>query len=187
VLFFEYIPYSFADWLRDDPSGKATIVERQFAEIVRSLRDLELLHLDGHFGNMRTDGNQIYLTDFGLATSPRFDLSADEREFVRRHADHDAGYAAMRLVNWLVTAVCGVPTPISGGPVERNDYVERCAGGDVPDGVPAHVSAILKRHAPTAARMNSFYWRLFDGDVGAEFPLGKKRNRATSPWGVPSS
>ena len=29
----------------------------------------------------------------------------------------------MRLVNWLVTTVCGVPMPTSGGPVDRNAYV----------------------------------------------------------------
>jgi hypothetical protein len=31
--------------------------------------------VDGHFGNMRAAGDRIYLPDFGLATSPRFDLS----------------------------------------------------------------------------------------------------------------
>ena len=56
--------------------------------------------MDGHFGNMRTDMERIYLTDFGLATSPHFDLSTAEHDFVRRHATHDADYAAMLLVNW---------------------------------------------------------------------------------------
>jgi hypothetical protein len=54
----------------------------------------------------RTDGERVYLTDSGPATSPHFDLSAAERDFAARHATHDAGYAAMRLVNWLVTDVC---------------------------------------------------------------------------------
>jgi hypothetical protein len=52
--------------------------------VVAFLRDRELLHLDGHLGNLRTDGERLYLTDFGLVTSPRFDLSA-------------AGYAAVRM------------------------------------------------------------------------------------------
>lgn len=170
VLFCEYIPHPLPDWLRVDPAAKAVTVERQFTHIVTFLRERELLHMDGHLGNMRTDGERIYLTDFGLATSPRFDLSADEREFVGRHADHDAEYAAMRLVNWLVTSVCGVPLPESGGPVARNEYVVRCADGFVPDGVPPAVAAILARHAPAAARMNAFYWRLFDGEIHAEYP-----------------
>ena len=44
-----------------------------------------------------TDGERIYLADFGLATSPRFDLSATERDFAERNITHDAGYAAMPI------------------------------------------------------------------------------------------
>ncbi|MGC0365936.1 hypothetical protein ABH922_003920 [Rhodococcus sp. 27YEA15] len=169
VLFFEYIPHSVVDWLREGPAGKATWVEHQFADVVTFLEDRELLHMDGHFGNMRTDGHQIYLCDFGLATSPRFELSAAERTFANRHATHDADYAAMLLVDWLVTAVGGVPSPTSGGPTARNEYVRRCAGGVIADDIPPEVAEILARHAPVAARMNAFYWRLFDGDVEAEY------------------
>ncbi|MGW4115117.1 serine/threonine protein phosphatase [Actinosynnema sp. NPDC004786] len=170
VLCCEHIPYPVADWLDDDPVGKAGAVERQLAEIVTSLRRRELLHMDGHFGNVRTDGERLYLTDFGLATSPRFDLSDAERDFVRRNAAHDADYAAMRLVNWLVTSVCGVTTPAGGAPAARNDYVRRCAEGHIPSDVPPAVAAVLARHAPAAAMMNAFYWRLFDGETDAEYP-----------------
>jgi hypothetical protein len=76
----------------------------------------------------------------------------------------------MQLVNWLVTAVCGVAMPASGGQAARNQYVSRCANGHIPDGLPPAVAAILTRHAPAAARMNSFYWSLFGGDVHAEYP-----------------
>ena len=170
VLFSEYIPCPLPRWLRDDPAGKAGTVEQQLSHITGFLRSRELLHMDGHFGNMVTDGERICLTDFGLATSPRFDLSAAERDFAQRHLTHDAGYAAMALVNWLVTAVCGIAAPPSGGPVARNQYVNRCAAGHVPDDVPPAVAAILTRHAPAAARMNSFYWSLFGGDVHTEYP-----------------
>jgi hypothetical protein len=166
VLFFEYLPDSLRSWLAHDPAIKAAALERRLAEIVAFLRSRQLLHLDGHFDNLRADGERICLTDFGLATSPHFDLSPAERDFVRRNATHDAGYAAMRLVNWLVTAVCGA----SSTPSARNEYVARCAAGTIPAEVPPPVAAILTRHAPTAARMNSFYWQLFDGDMSAEYP-----------------
>lgn len=170
VLFCEYVPHPALDWLSEDPVGKAAFVERQFAHIVEFLRGKQLLHMDGHFGNLRTDGERIYLTDFGLVTSPRFDLSAAERDFVQRHVAHDEGYAAMRLVNWLVMHACGVPVPADGVPRARNEYVIRCAAGHIPHDVPPVVAAILARHAPAAATMNAFYWRLFDGEVHAEFP-----------------
>jgi len=56
VLFCEYIPHPILDWLRENPARKAATVERQFSQIVMFLRGRELLHMDGHFGNMRTDG-----------------------------------------------------------------------------------------------------------------------------------
>jgi hypothetical protein len=80
----------------------------------------------------------------------------------------DAG--AVRLVNWLVTTVCGVPVPAGDRPVDRNTYVRRCANGDIPPDVPGTVAEILSRHAPAAARMNDFCWRLFDGDIEAAYP-----------------
>jgi hypothetical protein len=170
VLFLEYVRYPGLDWLNEDPVGRAETTERQLSEVVAFLRNRELLHMDGHFGNKISDGDRIYLVDFGLATSPRFELSDAERDFVAHHVGHDAGYAAMGLVNWLVTAVCGVLVPASGGPVARNEYVRRCARGAIPSGVPAAVAEVLARHAPAAARMNDFVWRLFGGEVNAEYP-----------------
>jgi hypothetical protein len=169
VLFLGYLPGRLPDWL-GDPEGRAEDVERQLFEAVAFLQSRELLHLDGHFGNMRADDDRIYLVDLGLATSPRFDLSERERDFVERNAHHDADYASMRLVNWLVTTVCGVPMPASGGPVARNAYVRRCADGHIPRDVPTAVSRILVRHAAAAARMNDFCWRLVDGDIHAQYP-----------------
>jgi len=168
VLFFEYVPYPLLDRL-NDPVGQAQTLERQLFEIVAFLRTRQVLHMDGHFANMRADDTQIYLADFGLATSPKFDLSSAERDYVARHLDHDGDYAAMQLVNWLVITVCGVPVPASGGPVARNAYVRRCASGDIPQDVPASVVGILRRHAPAAARMNEFHWRLYDGDIHAQY------------------
>lgn len=165
VLFQEYLPSPLRDRLSADPVGTAAMLERQLAGIVGVLREERLLHMDGHFGNMRFDQGRVCLTDFGLATSPRFELSPAEREFVSRNGSHDAGYATMVLVNWLVTAVCGPRVP-----AERNAYVRRCADGLVPEDVPPPVAAILARHAADAARMNDFYWSLFGGDVHAPYP-----------------
>ncbi|MBY8851151.1 serine/threonine protein phosphatase [Saccharothrix longispora] len=173
VLFFEHLAHPVSVLLDEDPVGRAEEVERQLLRITAFLRDRRLLHMDGHLGNMRTDGERVFLTDFGLATSPDFDLSAAERDFVRRNAGHDVDYAAARLVNWLVTAVCGVPA--ERVPAARDEYVLRCATDGVPDDVPPHVAAILTRHAPVAARVNAFYWRLFDGDVHAEYPAACTR------------
>ncbi|AEV82498.1 hypothetical protein ACWT_1480 [Actinoplanes sp. SE50] len=167
VLFLEHLPDALPGWL-SDPVGRAATVERQLFEMVAFLRSHEVLHLDGHFGNIRADEDRLYLVDFGLATSPRFDLSGTERDFAADNAGHDADYASMRLVNWLITATCSVPA--GGGPVARNRLVRRCATGDIPPEVPAPVAEIIARHAPAAARMNEFCRRLFDGDLRAAYP-----------------
>lgn len=86
VMIWEHSPHPLAPWLADDPVGKAISVEQQLLEITRVLHDRGLLHMDGHFHNMRVDGGRIYLTDFGLATSAGFDLTTAEHDFVRRNA-----------------------------------------------------------------------------------------------------
>jgi hypothetical protein len=185
VLFLEHLPDGLPRWL-SDPIGKAAVVERQLFEMVAFLRHREVLHLDGHFGNIRADDDRLYLVDFGLATSLRFDLSDAEREFAARNADHDADYASMRLVNWLVTSVCGVPVPTAGDSVARNRFVQRCATGDIPPDVPTHVAEIIARHAPAAARMNEFCCRLFDGDLHAAYPGKPIQGAQTYPVGPQS-
>ena len=168
VLFFEYLPNSLLDRLTD-PVGQAETLEWQLFEIVAFLKSRLVLHMDGHFANMLADDNRSYLVDFVLATSPTFELSRVERDYVARHHNHDGDFAAMQLVNWLVISVCAVPVPASGGPVARNAYVRRCASGDIPQDVPASVAGILCRHAPAAARMNEFHWRLYDGVIRAQY------------------
>ncbi len=168
VLFLEHLPDRLVDWL-NDPLVSAETVERQLFEAVAFLRRRQVLHMDGHFGNMRADDHQIYLVDLGLATSPRFDLSTAERDFVTNNVDHDADYAAMRIMNWLVTTVCELPASTRGDLAARNAYVRRCASGDIPHDVPAVVAGILARHAPAAAEMNDFCWRLVDGDIHAQY------------------
>jgi hypothetical protein len=170
VLFCEYVPYPVAGWLEDDPSGKAEAFERQLLEIVHFLRGQELLHMDGNFDNMRTDGTTLHFVDFGLATSPRFDLSPAERDFADRNASYDINYASMRLVHWMATSVCGVTIPSTGDLTARSQFVRRCADGHLPEGLPPAVAGILTRHAAIADSTNNFYRRLFDGDLYALYP-----------------
>ncbi len=171
VLITEFVPDRVTDWLREDPAGRADAFERRLFEGVASLRDHELLHLDLGLDNLRTDGDRIHFVDFGLATSPRFDLSAAERAFVDRLATYDADYAAMRLVLWLAAALCGVTKQASTGDVDlRGAFLRRCAEGRFPEGLPPAITGILSRHAPTAARTYDFFRRLFGGELHTAYP-----------------
>jgi hypothetical protein len=146
------------------------MVQRHLPADIAFLNSHGLLHFDAHFRNILTDGHRLYLGDLGLATSPRFDLSTDEQNFARRNLSHDAGYAVMELVNWLVTNVVGVAVPETGGPVDRNTYIRRCAAGTQPAGIPAPISAVISRYAPVATVMNDFYWKLFGDSRAAPYP-----------------
>ncbi|WP_198955367.1 hypothetical protein [Kineosporia sp. R_H_3] len=96
VLFLEHLPDGLSGWL-SDPIGRAAAVEQHLFEMVSFLRHREVLHLDRHFGNVRADDDRLYLVDFGLATSPRFDLSAAERDFAARTPPMTA---TTRLCGW---------------------------------------------------------------------------------------
>lgn len=77
-----------------------------------------------------------------------------------------------RLVNWLVTALSGAVDPANpAGPVDRNEYVRRCAEGADPPNVPAAAAAVIKRYAPIAVVMNDFYWKLHLQDRTTPYPV----------------
>jgi hypothetical protein len=156
VLFLEHIPHNLTDWLASHPpQDTAAMVEHGLLSTSSFLTSHDLVHFDAHFANILTDGERLYVADFGLATSPRFDLSEVERDFLRLNSTHDVAYALMRLVNWLVTTRHN-----SYHPAERNEIVRQYVNRNDP----------LSHYAPTAVVMNDFYWQLFDGNTTTPYP-----------------
>ncbi|GAA4931223.1 hypothetical protein HD597_004987 [Nonomuraea thailandensis] len=186
VLFQEFIPYTLDDWLaarstagQDAVTAACAMVESCLLTDVAFMNGQGLIHFDGHFGNILTDGERLYIADLGLATSSRFDLSEQEIGFLERNRTHDLGYALMRLVNWLVTNVCGVPMSSDGRQGRRNAYIRACADGADPAGAPPAAAAVIRRYAPVAAAMNDFYWDLYGTSRTTPYP-SEKIERATS-------
>jgi hypothetical protein len=96
VLFAEYIPQVLRAWLggqldrgQEAVASACTMLERSLRAGLAFMNRNGLLHFDAHFGNILTDGQRLYFADLGLATSPRFDLSAAESDFVGRNLSHD--------------------------------------------------------------------------------------------------
>jgi hypothetical protein len=177
VLFLEYLPQTLHAWLTSQldagPEATAaacTMVRRRLSADVAFMNANGLLHFDAHFRNILTDGHRLYLGDLGLANSPRFDLSADERDFLVRNAGHDACYVLRELLNWMVAHVVGIAAPQTGGPVERYDYLRRCAAGTRPTGVPEPVAELINRYAPAVAVLNDFYWDVFGVSRSTPYP-----------------
>lgn len=177
VLFLEFIPYNLHDWLATQIADSDEAITSACATVeYRLLTDVAfmnakgLMHFDAHFRNVLTDGQRLYFADLGLATSPRFRLSAEEMSFIGQNRTHDACYAMTQLVNWLVVNVCGIAVPDTGGPVERNEYILACARGAEPVDAPASIAAVIRRYAPVAAVMNDFYWDLFGLSRATPYP-----------------
>jgi hypothetical protein len=169
VLFCEYVPHGLHQWLTEQTAGDAAcgMVARGLLEAVSFMNASGLVHFDAHFGNIRTDGDRLYLTDFGLATAGRFELSADELAFLRLHRSHDGCYTMTQLVNHLVVDLLGTT-----GPAERNAAVRRCAEGTADLGqLPTVAASVIRRYAPVAVVVNDFYWRLRTVDRRLPYPV----------------
>lgn len=101
VLFLEHVPHALSSWLVQHPDRCEGALEG-LANAIAFLRAQGIVHFDAHFFNILTDGEQVYLTDFGLALARRFDLRADERQFLADHEYYDYGEVLWSLGYLLV-------------------------------------------------------------------------------------
>lgn len=173
VLFCEYIPHTLNDWLtaqvaigEEAASSAFTMVDSNLRSAVSYMNGNGLLHFDVHFRNVLTDGHRVYISDFGLATSCRFELSDFELAFLELNRAHDGCYVVTEFVNWLVTVLCGTVNRD-----ERIDFIRRFAQGDEPVEVMDSAAGIIKRYAPIALVMNEFYSRLRLDSRSTLFPV----------------
>lgn len=172
ALFLEYIPQNLHDWLDVQVKADDETAERACAMVARELEAgtsfmnaRGLLHFDGHFQNILTDGKRLFFTDYGLAISSRFDLSKEEGDFFAGHRTYDRCYTVTHLVIWLVTALYGYEGD------ERGAFVRACARGERPTGIPSQVAEILTRYAPVAAVMTDYYREFRFGSRQTPYPL----------------
>ena len=90
ALFLEYIPYTFSKWLGKNVQQLESFIN-EMLDTIAFLRRNGIIHFDVHFNNILTDGNKLYLTDFGLVLNKHFDLSEAERAFFTKHTLYDYG------------------------------------------------------------------------------------------------
>ncbi|WP_246363501.1 protein kinase family protein [Nonomuraea rhodomycinica] len=177
TLFLEYIPRNLNQWLQErvragDADRACALADQGVRAAVSFLNTGGLLHFDAHFDNILTDGRRVYLTDFGQATSTRFELSPAEQLFYHRHLTFDRTYTLTYLVNWLAGAFHGADWP------GRRVLVRGWAAGERPAGVPGEVAALLSRHSPLATVLNDFYHALQRESRTTPYPLEEIRQVA---------
>jgi hypothetical protein len=158
VFFLEYIPQTLYKWLgaRVSEGGDAAAVAVQFVEkSLEATNDFMIsqgfLHCDAHFQNILTDGHLLYLSDFGLALSTKFDLSNEEINFFSAHKTYDRCSAALSLLHSVITNSFGKEK----WQLALRDYLK----GDRDQLHPVIESAV-KRNAPIAQVFDEFYQTL---------------------------
>jgi hypothetical protein len=182
TLFLEHVPHVLSGWLPRELARGAGAADVALAMVERSLRtdvvlmnESGLFHFDAHFDNILTDGQRLYFADFGLATSPSFELSATESDFLATNRSHDACHTITRLVDLLVTELTDAP-----GWEARNETICRVADGEKLDGLLPAASAAIVRYAPIAVVINEFYRQLHLVDRNAPYPLEDVRRACAS-------
>ncbi|WP_339383383.1 protein kinase domain-containing protein [Oculatella sp. LEGE 06141] len=96
VLLLEYIPHILETWLQENPHQLQKTLNDLWRTIA-FLRAKGIIHFDAHFRNILTDGEQIYLTDFGLALDKSFALTEDETVFFEQNSLYDYGEVLRNL------------------------------------------------------------------------------------------
>jgi hypothetical protein len=181
ALFLEYIPQNLHEWLGERMAAGAesadeacALVERELAAGIAFMNSRDLLHFDAHFQNILTDGHRLYVADYGLALSTRFDLSPEESAFFEGHRSYDRAYSQSYLVSWLVTELYGYDRE------EREAQIRAYARGERPTGIPDTAAALVTRHAPLTAVMTDFFRRFRDESRETPYPLDELRRLGLS-------
>lgn len=176
TLFLEYLPQVLPDWLErsahDDSqaaNGVLAAVEHSLRSGVAFMNASGLFHFDAHFRNILADDQGLYFADFGLATSPSFNLSESESKFLAANRSHDTCHTITRLVDWIVSAFTDVPDWEA-----RDELIQSCAiGDDILAHLPTSAAATIKRYAPIAVVINGFYRQLHLHDRATPYPTAE--------------
>ena len=79
VLFLEYFPYILHDWLNPDVKQIESYIS-QMTKTIDYLNNHNIIHFDANSRNVLSDGEKIYLTDFGLVLDLSFNLTKQEKD-----------------------------------------------------------------------------------------------------------
>jgi hypothetical protein len=90
VMFLEYIPHVLETWLLLNPDKLQQSLD-ELRTTIDFLRMKRIIHFDSHFRNVITDGEQIYLSDFGLVLDKSFALTKAEESFFEQNKCYDYG------------------------------------------------------------------------------------------------
>lgn len=170
ALFLEYIPQDLQGWLSaqiakggNEAESAVSFVEQHLRATNTWMNNQGFIHFDAHFKNILTDGNLLYLSDFGLALSTKFELSEMERKFLNQHQNYDFSCAAMNLLHTIITTIFGKDK----WEVSLQEFLTGNRGGLSPS-----ISNIIKRYGGIALTMDTFFQKLQKESKHTPYPSG---------------
>ncbi|MEZ4742926.1 MAG: hypothetical protein R3B45_10845 [Bdellovibrionota bacterium] len=102
ILFLEFIPFVLHQWLPENSDKIYNFSEKIFTTF-NFLTKKKIIHFDAHWGNILADGENPFLTDFGLALDLSFCMNENEKNFFTEHKYYDyfeyIGCISILLVN----------------------------------------------------------------------------------------
>jgi thiamine kinase-like enzyme len=168
ALFLEYVPQNLHDWLNaqiakgvDSSETAVVFVDEQLKATNKHMNASGLMHFDAHFENILTDGKQLYLSDFGLALSSKFDLTLAETEFLKQHQSYDQACAAVNLLHCIITSLFGK----EHWEIRLREYPT----GELSK-APQIINTIINRYAPMALLMDEFFQKLQKESKSTPYP-----------------
>ncbi|MBS0287518.1 MAG: hypothetical protein JSR17_09490 [Proteobacteria bacterium] len=158
TLFLEYVPQNLYQWLTSQITKGANeaqiaieFVKKNLFATNRFMHNHGLIHFDAHFENILTDGKLLYLSDFGLALSSKFELTPQEQNFLTRHQNYDDACAVVNLLHAIITALFGK----EDWEVKLKDYIAHPQKHLTPT-----TNEMIKHYAPIALAMDAFFQEL---------------------------
>lgn len=158
ALFLEYVPQNLHAWLsaqisKGDDSAETAVafVDEHLKATNMHMNKHGLIHFDAHFENILTDGDRIYLSDFGLALSSNFDPTTAEGEFLKHHQSYDQAFAAVNLLHCIITSLFGKAQL----EIRLREYMSGEIGN-----TPSLILDIIKQYAPIALLMDGFLQKI---------------------------
>ena len=171
ALFLEYVPQNLHEWLsaqiaNGDDSAETAVafVDEHLKATNKYMNAHGLMHFDAHFKNILTDGKRLYLSDFGLALSSKFDLTPAEIEFLKQHQSYDQACAAVNLLHCIITSLFDK----EHWEIRLREYL----AGELGNVTPA-VNTIINRYAPIALLMDEFFQKLQKESKSTPYPAAQ--------------
>lgn len=165
-IFMEYIPDTLFPWLESklDSTNSAInaieMVSNQLKNTTLFMREHGFLHMDAHFDNILTDGEQLYFSDFGLGLSDKFRLSEIESQFFKDNKGYDKYSTLVNLLHRIITHYFGK----KDWEVTLKDYIN-----NVKKPLPDPIDKLIKEYANVAFIMDTFYQEI-QKDKSTTFP-----------------